>query len=131
MVFANILEMFLCRCFQSLAPGILEEYFGKAKYPATSLNVVPPLLQEISLAPSRRTTSHISDMANKFFGRHIYINPENKKVDDDLKIFLDGGYILDDGSCSNIFPPTTVKRSRASSSDGSEPEQPRGKKYSE
>ena len=63
--------------------------------------------------------------------RHIYINPKNKKVDDDLKFFLDGGYILDDGSRSKIVPPTTVKRSRASSRDGTQPEQPRGKKGSE
>jgi hypothetical protein len=56
MVFANILEMFMARCFQTLAPGILEEYFGKAEYSGTGLNVVPPLLQGVSLSPSVRYT---------------------------------------------------------------------------
>ncbi|PYI22710.1 hypothetical protein BO99DRAFT_325487 [Aspergillus violaceofuscus CBS 115571] len=29
--------------------------------------------------------------------RHIYIHPSNKNLDDDLRNFLGGGYILDDG----------------------------------
>ncbi|KAF4186711.1 hypothetical protein CNMCM7927_005255 [Aspergillus lentulus] len=56
MVFANILEMFMARCFQTLAPGILEEYFGKGEYSGTGLNVVPPLLQGVSLSPGARYT---------------------------------------------------------------------------
>ncbi|KAL4908410.1 hypothetical protein BDW74DRAFT_175093 [Aspergillus multicolor] len=55
LVFANILEMFMARCFQSLAPGILKEYFGsETEYSGTGLNVVPPLLQGISLTPRAR-----------------------------------------------------------------------------
>lgn len=40
--------------FQSLALGILAKTFGQAVYSGTGLNVVPPLLQGISLAPTVR-----------------------------------------------------------------------------
>lgn len=50
-VFVNIMEMFMARVFQSLAPGILGKYFRDASYSRTSLNVVPLLLQGISLSP--------------------------------------------------------------------------------
>ncbi|PYI28167.1 hypothetical protein BP00DRAFT_418301 [Aspergillus indologenus CBS 114.80] len=38
-------------CFQSLPPGILAEYFGKAEYSRPGLDVVPLLLQGSSLLP--------------------------------------------------------------------------------
>lgn len=54
MILANIMEMFMARAFESLAPGILEKFFGTAKYSGIGLNVVPPLLQGISLSPTTR-----------------------------------------------------------------------------
>jgi hypothetical protein len=47
----------MSRCFQSLAPGILERFWGplhKDKYSGTGLNVVAPLLQGLSLSPTAR-----------------------------------------------------------------------------
>ncbi|KAL2808971.1 hypothetical protein BJX63DRAFT_374686 [Aspergillus granulosus] len=54
MVFANIMEIFMARAFQSLPPGVLEQYFGCDNYSGTGLNAVPRLLQSISLNPSLR-----------------------------------------------------------------------------
>jgi hypothetical protein len=49
--------MFMTRCFQSLAPEILERFWGplgENEYSRTGLNVVPPLLQGISIGPTVR-----------------------------------------------------------------------------
>ncbi|KAB8219620.1 hypothetical protein BDV33DRAFT_191895 [Aspergillus novoparasiticus] len=122
MVFANILEMFMARCFQSLAPGILEEYFGKAEYSGTGLNrlghghnidqsnkgvqkVLYPKSPQNSLEAIFKANSLVDwldgatlDTLETRCRRHIYINPKNIAVTEDLKLFLGGAYILDDGS---------------------------------
>ncbi|PYH91129.1 hypothetical protein BO71DRAFT_56904 [Aspergillus ellipticus CBS 707.79] len=61
--------------------------------------------------------------------RHIYINPTHVTVAEDLKFFLGGAYILDDGSRSKVIPPTAAKRTRADKSEPEpEPDQPYDKK---
>ncbi|KAJ5832016.1 hypothetical protein N7474_000327, partial [Penicillium riverlandense] len=53
--FENFLEMTFARAFQTMAPTILEEYFGPCPdgtYSNVGLNVVPPLMQGRELAPT-------------------------------------------------------------------------------
>ncbi|KAJ5172979.1 hypothetical protein N7492_005572 [Penicillium capsulatum] len=55
--FENVLEMTFVRAFQSISPGILEEYFGpcpEGAYAKVGLNIVPPLIQGRELAPTVR-----------------------------------------------------------------------------
>ena len=57
-VFQNVLEMTMCRAFESLPGNILEAYFGPKEdgrpYSNLGLNILPPLLQGLSLSPSIR-----------------------------------------------------------------------------
>lgn len=54
----NILEMTMCSAFQSLPGSTLEIYFGPNKdekpYSNLGLNIIPPVLQGLSLGPSVR-----------------------------------------------------------------------------
>ncbi|KAL3460047.1 hypothetical protein BJX64DRAFT_300957 [Aspergillus heterothallicus] len=54
----NILEMTMCCAFQSLPGSILETYYGPREdgkpYSNLGLNIIPPVLQGISLGPSVR-----------------------------------------------------------------------------
>ncbi|CAI7584214.1 unnamed protein product [Penicillium palitans] len=55
--FENVLEMSFTRAFQTLAPSVLETYFGpcpEGSYSSLGLNVVPPLMQGRELAPRVR-----------------------------------------------------------------------------
>ncbi|KAJ9490589.1 hypothetical protein VN97_g2662 [Penicillium thymicola] len=56
-VFENVLEMSFTRAFQTLAPSILELYFGpcsEGSYSRLGLNIIPPLMQGRDLAPRVR-----------------------------------------------------------------------------
>jgi hypothetical protein len=55
-IFANILEMAMCRTFETLPNGVLEEYFGlrRGDIGNLGLNIVPPILQSLRLGPNRR-----------------------------------------------------------------------------
>ncbi|GAB1208781.1 hypothetical protein APSETT445_007542 [Aspergillus pseudonomiae] len=54
----NILEMTMCRAFQSLPGSTLEAYYGTSEdgkpYSNLGLNIIPPVLQGLSLGPSVR-----------------------------------------------------------------------------
>lgn len=54
----NDLEMTMCRAFQSLPGSILEAYYGPIEdgkyYSNLGLNIIPPVLQGLSLGPSVR-----------------------------------------------------------------------------
>ncbi|KAJ5587269.1 uncharacterized protein N7459_003034 [Penicillium hispanicum] len=54
----NVLEMTMCRAFQSLPGDILETYYGPNEdgrpYSNLGLNIIPPVLQGLSLGPSAR-----------------------------------------------------------------------------
>ncbi|CAG8101590.1 unnamed protein product [Penicillium olsonii] len=55
--FQNILEMSFTRVFQTLAPSVLEQYFGpcpEGSYSTLGLNIVPPLTQGRELSPRVR-----------------------------------------------------------------------------
>ncbi|KAL5338938.1 hypothetical protein BJX70DRAFT_398139 [Aspergillus crustosus] len=55
-IFANILEMVMCRAFESLPKGVLEEYFGHLSDKSSNLglNIIPPIFQSLRLAPMHR-----------------------------------------------------------------------------
>jgi hypothetical protein len=55
-VYNNILEMFMCRVFQSLPFNTLKRYSGinQEEHPTLGLNIVPPLLQSRKLSSSVR-----------------------------------------------------------------------------
>lgn len=50
----NILEMVMCRVFESISPQILTQYFGPGHYSNVGLNIVPPLLQNMKLTVEAR-----------------------------------------------------------------------------
>lgn len=54
----NVLEMTMCRAFQSLPGSSLEAYYGPSAdgkpYSNLGLNIIPPVLQGLSLGPSVR-----------------------------------------------------------------------------
>ena len=55
----NVLEMVMCRIFQTLPPNTLERYSGARTqaepYSTLGLNIVPPTLQSIPLSTSEKT----------------------------------------------------------------------------
>lgn len=59
----NILEMTMCSAFQSLPGSTLEAYYGPNKdekpYSNLGLNIIPPVLQGLSLGPSVRKSFSI------------------------------------------------------------------------
>ncbi|KAJ5284085.1 hypothetical protein N7505_002065 [Penicillium chrysogenum] len=59
----NVLEMAMCRAFQSLPGSTLEAYFGPREdgkpYSNLGLNIIPPVLQGLSLGPSARKSFSI------------------------------------------------------------------------
>jgi hypothetical protein len=55
--FEDILEMTFTRALQTLAPSILQKYFGpcpQGQYAGVGLNIIPPLMQGRELAPRVR-----------------------------------------------------------------------------
>ena len=58
MLLNNILEMIMCRAFQSLPGLLIEEYFGllpnSQGYSNLGLNIIPPLIQGQRLDPHKR-----------------------------------------------------------------------------
>lgn len=53
-LFNNVLEMTMCRAFQTLPPHTLKEAFGPQEYTGVGLNIVSPLLQGKELPPTAR-----------------------------------------------------------------------------
>ncbi|KAJ5208039.1 hypothetical protein N7449_002418 [Penicillium cf. viridicatum] len=65
----NVLEMTMCRAFQSLPGSSLEAYYGPSEdgkpYSNLGLNIIPPVLQGLSLGPSTQFRYEYGKKAEK------------------------------------------------------------------